>query len=154
MSSARGRSTRDTTVPGRTHDRRRGGSPGATPTSVRPATQPALEAEDEVAGAGLSAGVLRVGVLLVDVLLGGSVERFPDTLPAAPPPGDAPQAARTTTPATIHPADRHRIPVPPSCPDSQHAPPPRRKRRTRERFPKAEPPERCLTGSAAEAGAA
>lgn len=132
---------------------------------MRPATQPALEAEDEAAGAGLSAGVLvggivfvgvlSAGVLFVGVLLGGSVERFPDAPPAAPPPGDVPQAARTTTPATIHPADRHRIPVPPSpCPDSQHAPPPRRKRRTREKFPKAEAPERSLAGSAAEAGAA
>ncbi|MGW3107795.1 hypothetical protein [Streptomyces sp. NPDC001100] len=51
LSSTRGLSTSDTTVPGRTQSRRATASPGSTTTSARPAAQLSAEAEEPVADA-------------------------------------------------------------------------------------------------------
>jgi hypothetical protein len=132
LSSIRGLSTRDTTVPGRTHSSCTGASPGATVTSARPAAQ--LLAADEGVAAdaeGLSpvrledeAPVVAGPEVGVGVLADGPVERFPDAPPAADPPlVDPSHAARTTIPATTHATAHHRMCVPPGRSyDNQHAP--------------------------------
>jgi hypothetical protein len=115
-------------APGRAHNFRRDGSPGAMVISVCPGTQPVAEGEDEGAGAdGLGpvdltalVEVRAVGTgeaggaeLFVGALFVGSVERFSDGPPADLLPGDVLQPTMATTPATIHPAAHHRIPIPP-----------------------------------------
>lgn len=116
LSSTRGRRTRDTTVPGRTHNVRFAGSPGSTTTSVCPEAQLRAEAGGEtVAGAeglfpvGL-AGALEAGAGegCVDAPAEGPLERFPDG-PGAGPPPDVVQAARTNAAAITHPPVHHRI---------------------------------------------
>ncbi|WP_405994160.1 hypothetical protein [Streptomyces sp. NBC_00986] len=89
LSSARGRRTSDTTVPGRTQIRRTTASPGLTVTSACPAAQLPGEAEEPVADAD---GLPPVGTpdVCAGALADGSVEPLlSDGPPTGPPPSDA-----------------------------------------------------------------
>lgn len=137
-SSTRGLRTSDTTVPGRTHNRRTGASPGETVTCACPATQLPADAVDEGAGGdpvgapapggavedGAGTGVVE---LCVGAPLDGCAERAADGPALDPVPVDALQAARTTIPATAHPAPHPRMPTPPRPPGRppgcSHTPP-------------------------------
>ncbi|MEV0469771.1 hypothetical protein [Streptomyces prunicolor] len=93
LSSGRGSRTSDTTVPGRTHNRRTTASPGLTVTSVCPAAQLAGEAEEPVADPdGLSPVAPADGAagVRVDAPADGPAESPPrDGPPTDPPPSDA-----------------------------------------------------------------
>jgi hypothetical protein len=93
LSSGRGSRTSDTTVPGRTHNRRTTASPGLTVTSVCPAAQLAGEAEEPVADTdGLSPVAPADGAagVRVDAPADGPAESPPrDGPPTDPPPSDA-----------------------------------------------------------------
>ncbi|MEU1270285.1 hypothetical protein [Streptomyces sp. NPDC005799] len=107
-------------MPGRTHNCRSTGSPGATVTSACPATQPAAEA-DALGDAGRLPEGLAGGVGEglagavddgpADGLAGGPDERPGDgEADPPPPPVDPPHATSATTPAATHTPAHHRIP--------------------------------------------
>ncbi|MFI6543051.1 hypothetical protein ACIBO9_07370 [Streptomyces prunicolor] len=93
LSSERGRRTSDTTVPGRTQNRRTTASPGLTVTSACPAAQLAAEVAEPVAETdGLSAVAPAddAAGVRADALADGPAEAPPrDGPPTDPPPSDA-----------------------------------------------------------------
>ncbi|MFG2789704.1 hypothetical protein [Streptomyces sp. NPDC048419] len=119
-SSARGARTIDTTVPGRTHNRRAGASPGETVTWACPAAQLPADGEGSPLGVPVPVGAVGDGAgtgvveLCVGAPLDGSADRAGDDRALDAPPGDPPQAARTTSPAITKPALHQRMATPPS----------------------------------------
>lgn len=132
LPSVRGRRTRETTVPGRTHTCRRTGSPGATVICTCPERQSPAAGEGGVGAAAdgeapVEGEAAVEGEAPVDVEAAVDGER--GTGVAAPPPPGVPHAARTPTAAIAHPpAHHHRITAPPTRSPTlpQHAPPTRR----------------------------